>query len=205
MGSLPGLSSILMDRAKIKISNEIFRPDLPDLTGWRKREERKEYSIFCRPALRVNATLDLGFASVVDPPNPRPNAASAIYYLPNDLSFAHHPRVALCVPLGSKYRGGLSSRDIPSTTLRRFPPDDDFRATPSPVTRSGYKKLRGGSDSPYKYFYLPHDASIWSFENLPRCLRFAKIRFSYFAGYSKEGLSYCDKYWKLISSCFQIG
>jgi len=103
---------ISVDHGKIKIPDNIFRPDLR--FGWRKRGEREEYSIFCRPASRVNTTLDLGFASVIDPPNPRSNAASAIYYLPNDLSFAPHPRVALCVPLGSKYRDGLSSRDIPS-------------------------------------------------------------------------------------------
>ena len=110
---------IAMDQAKIKILDEIFRPDLPDLTGWRKM--RRAWGIFnisptcvtrerCkrdpRPQLRL-CCRPLWIS--------KPNAVSAIYYLPNDLSFAHHPRVELCVPLGSKYRNGLSSRNIPST------------------------------------------------------------------------------------------
>lgn len=74
---------------------------------WR---EHGKYSIpasfdlrrYTRERERVRETLNL------DPPNPRiPNTSALppIYYLPNDLSFAHHPRVALCVPLGSEISG----------------------------------------------------------------------------------------------------
>lgn len=92
----------------------------------------------------------------------RPSESQAEYRL-RDLLFAKRfvicasPRVALCVPLGPKYRDGLSRYSLHYDGVS---PRMTIFETPSPAKREADIKSCSTDRIRYKYFYLPPDASI---------------------------------------------